>query len=216
MSDKFNKLGFLAGKLFAKTVNEVKPILMKDEPIQTDPVQVLSPEEKIRKFHDLVRSKKVIENINDLLNNYKTANYFESIEIKVTKEVGLSEELIKEFKVKKITQQINFHYNEKTLQLLLTNNISEPTAGGSYFDRYDLIIIYNGLCVLRDSDRAPRSLQRDYLLENTIKLFKNGAWLDDLDYLRSHFFWSWWNKNQSERNAKLKPIADKIDLDSID
>jgi len=216
MSDKLNKLGFLAGRLFAKSVSEVKHTLTKDEPPQTEPAPVLSPEDKIRAVLNILSSKKVRINVNALLNNYKTENFFASNEVKTTKEVGLSEELIKEFKVKEITQQLNFYYNEKKLQILSTNNISDPTASGIYFDRYDLIILYNDICVLRDSDRVPRILDRDYFLENTIKSFKNGNWLDDLDYLKSHFFWNWWNKNQSEKNEKLKLIADKLDLDPLD
>ena len=216
MSDKLNKLGFLAGKLFAKSVNEVKHTLTKDEPPQTEPAPVLSPEEKIRAVINLLSSKNVGANVNDLLTNYKTANYFESIEVKTTKEVGLSEELVKEFKVKEITQQLNFYYNEKSLQILLTNNISKPNENASYLHRHDLIILYNGLCVLRDSSRVSRNLQRDNFLEDTIKSFKNGTWLDDLQYLKSHFEWNRWNKNKSERNDKLKPIADKLDLDPLD
>ena len=217
MSDKLNKLGFLAGKLFAKTVNEVKPLLTKDEPSHTDPAPVLSAEEKIKKVLELLESKKVGANINVLFTYFKYENLFlVSNEVKITKEVGLSEELVKEFKVKEITQQLNFYYNEKSLQILLTNNISKPNESASYLHRYDLIILYNGLCVLRDSDSAPRSLDNNNFLENTIKSFKNGNWLDDLEYLKSHFYSNWLNKNQSEKNEKLKLIADKLDLDPLD
>ena len=216
MSDKLNKLGFLAGKLFAKTVNEVKPLLTKDEPSQTNPAQVLSAEEKIKKVLELLSSKEVGTNVNVLLTNYKTPSYFESVEVKATKEIGLSEELTKEFKVKEITQQLNFHYNEKILQILSTNNISKHNESASYLHRYDLLIFYNGLCVLRDSDRVPRSLQSVSFLEHTIKSFKNGTWLDDLQYLKSHFELNRWNKNKTERNEKLKPIADRLDLDPLD
>ena len=217
MSDKLNKLGFLAGKLFAKTVNEVKPLLTKDETPQTEPAPVLSAEEKINKVLDLLSSKKVGANVNLLQTFSRYGNlFFESNEVKVTKEVGLSEELVNEFKVKEITQQLNFYYNEKSLQILLTNNISKPNESASYLHRYDLIILYNGLCVLRDSDSAPRGLDNNNFLENTIKSFKNGNWLDDLEYLKSHFYSNWWNKNQSEKNEKLKLIADKLDLDPLD
>ena len=217
MSDKLNKLGFLAGKLFAKTVNEVKPLLTKDETPQTEPAPVLSAEEKINKVLDLLSSKKVGANVNLLQTFSRYGNlFFESNEVKVTKEIGLSEELVNEFKVKEITQQLNFYYNEKSLQILLTNNISKPNESASYLHRYDLIILYNGLCVLRDSDSAPRGLDNNNFLENTIKSFKNGNWLDDLEYLKSHFYSNWWNKNQSEKNEKLKLIADKLDLDPLD
>ena len=216
MSDKLNKLGFLAGKLFAKTVNEVKPLQSKDDPSHTDPAPILSAEEKIKKVLDLLSSKEVGKNVNVLLANYKTPNYFDSIEIKTTKEVGLSEEFTNEFKVEEITQQLNFYYNEKSLQILSTNNISKHNESASYLHRYDLLIFYNGLCVLSDRDRVPRSLQRDTFLEHTINSFKNGAWLDDLQYLKAYFELNRLNKNKSERNDKLKPIADKLDLDPLD
>jgi SOS response regulatory protein OraA/RecX len=217
MSDKLNKLGFLAGRLFAKTVNEVKPLLNKDEPSHTDPAPILSAEEKIKKVLELLSSKKVGVNINLLLTFSRYGNlFFDSNEVRVSKEVGLSEELINEFKVKEITQQLNFYYNEKTLQILLTNNISKPNESSNYLHRYDLIILYNGFCVLRDSDRVPRSFDNNYFFESTIKSFKNGNWLDDLEYLKSHFFVNMQNKKKSEKNAKLKLIADNLDLDPLD
>ena len=46
--------------------------------------------------------------------------------------------------------------------------------------------------------------------------FKNGVWLDDLEYLTSHFYGIWTIKNQSEKNAKLKLKAEKFDLDPLD
>jgi hypothetical protein len=70
MSDKLNKLGFLAGRLFAKTVNEVKPLLSKDEPSHTDSAPVLSAEEKIKKVLELLETKSVSKNIENLLNRY--------------------------------------------------------------------------------------------------------------------------------------------------
>ena len=217
MSEKLNKISFLAGKLIGKTVNEVKHNLTKDESPHTEPVPILSPEEKIKKVLELLSSKKVGANINILLTYKRYGNlFFESDEIKTTKEVGLSEDLYKELKVKEITQQLNFYYNEKTLQILLTNNISKINENSSYLHRYELIILYNGICVLRDSDRAPRSLDNNYFLENTIMSFKNGIWIDDLDYLKSHFYSNWWHKNKSENNAKLKLLADKLDLDPLD
>ncbi len=119
MSDKLNKLGFLAGKLIAKTVKEVKPILARDEPSHTGPPLILSAEEKIKKVLELLSSKKVGVNINLLLTFSRYGNlFFDSNEVRVSKEVGLSEELINEFKVKEITQQLNFFYNEKSLKIL--------------------------------------------------------------------------------------------------
>ena len=70
MSDKLNKLGFLAGRLFAKSVSEVKHTLTKDELPQTEPTPVLSPEEKIKKVLELLESKNVSKNIENLLNRH--------------------------------------------------------------------------------------------------------------------------------------------------
>jgi hypothetical protein len=217
MSDKLNKLGFLAGKLIAKTVKEVRPILARDEPFHTGPPPILSAEEKIKKVLELLSSKKVGVNINLLLTFSRYGNlFFDSNEVRVSKEVGLSEELINEFKVKEITQQLNFFYNEKNLKILITNNISKTDESQSYLHRYDLIILYNDLCVLRESDRVPRNLDSKDFLENTLISFKNGIWLDDLEYLTSHFYRIWTIKNQSKENAKLKLKAEKFDLDPLD
>ena len=217
MSDKLNKLGFLAGKLIAKTVKEVKPILARDEQSHTGPPPILSAEEKINKVLDLLSSKKVAANVNLLQTFSRYGNlFFDSNEVRVSKEVGLSEELVNEFKVKEITQQLNFFYNEKSLKILITNNISKTDESQSYLHRYDLIILYNDLCVLRESDRVPRNLDSKDFLENTLMSFKNGIWLDDLEYLTSHFYRIWTIKNQSEENAKLKLKAEKFDLDPLD
>lgn len=217
MSDKLNKLGFLAGKLIAKTVKEVKPILARDEPSHTGPPPILSAEEKINKVLDLLSSKKVATNVNLLQTFSRYGNlFFDSNEVRVSKEVGLSEELVNEFKVKEITQQLNFFYNEKSLKILITNNISKTTESQSYLHRYDLIILYNDICVLRESDRVPRTLDCKDFLENTLMSFKNGIWLDDLEYLTSHFYRISTNKNQAEKNAKLKLKAENFDLDPLD
>jgi hypothetical protein len=217
MSDKLNKLGFLAGKLIAKTVKEVKPILARDEPSHTGPPPILSAEEKIKKVLELLSSKKVGVNINLLLTFSRYGNlFFDSNEVRVSKEVGLSEELINEFKVKEITQQLNFFYNEKSLKILITNNISKTDESQSYLHRYDLIILYNDLCVLRESDRVPRNLDSKDFLENTLMSFKNGIWLDDLEYLTSHFYRISKIKNEAEKNAKLKLKAENFDLDPLD
>ena len=114
--------------------------------------------------------------------------------------------------IKEITQQLNFYYKEKSLQILLANNISEKNASAGYMHRYELIILYNGFCVLRNSDRVSGNKFLDY----TLKSFKNGSWMDDLDYIRVHFEWNRWNKNKTERNEKLKTIADKLDLNRLD
>ena len=111
MSDKLNKLGFLAGRLFAKSVSEVKHTLTKDEPPQADPAPVLSPEEKIKKVLELLESKNVSQNIENLLNRYefgsneitfKQGGYFNS---ESSKDVdGLNDTLLKELKINEINK----------------------------------------------------------------------------------------------------------------
>ena len=95
----------------------------------------------------------------------------------------------------------------------MTDNITNRSANLSYFNRYDLIIISNGICVLRDSDRQPRNLYRNYFFQETIKKFQNGSWMEDVEYIKSHFSLSNWKRNQAEKNLKLKPIADNLHLD---
>ena len=70
--------------------------------------------------------------------------------------------------------------------------------------------------MLRESDRVPRNLDSKDFLENTLMSFKNGIWLDDLEYLTSHFYIISKNKNQAEKNAKLKLKAQNFDLDPLD
>jgi hypothetical protein len=156
-------------------------------------------------------------NINLLLTFSRYGNlFFDSNEVRVSKDVSLSEELFKEFKVKEITQQLNFFYNEKSLKILLTNNISKANENQSYLHRYDLIVLYNDLCVLRENDRVPRSSDSKEFVEDTLLSFNNGIWLDDLEYLTSHFYRISKNKNETEKNVKLKLKADKFDLDPLD
>jgi hypothetical protein len=215
MSEKLNKLSFLAGKLFARTVSEVIPQDKKTETSQTTTQANLDPQDKINKVLALLSSKKVGENVTDLLRNYLTDKYFESDEIVVNREEGLTVELAAELNIKKITHQLNFYYNEKSLQILLTNSIIKATADGIFYNRHDLIIIFNGLCVLRDSDKQPRNLERNHFSEDTIKSFQNGSWIEDIEYLKSHFSVASWKRNQAEKNNRLKPLADKLNLDSL-
>ena len=157
MSDKLNKLGFLAGRLFAKTVNEVKPLLTKDEPFHTDPAPVLSAEEKIKKVLELLESKNVSKNIENLLNRYdfgsneiifkqRTNFNYASLD-----EDGLTDALINELEIKKLNKRLFFKYKEKSLQILLTNNTSGSLPDGDAYSSFELIVIYNGICVLKNS-----------------------------------------------------------------
>jgi hypothetical protein len=148
MSDKLNKLGFLAGRLFAKSVSEVKNTLTKDEPPQTEPAPVLSPEEKIKKVRELLESKNVSQNIENLLNRYefgsneitfKQGGYFNS---ESSKDVdGLNDTLLKELEINEINKHSHFEYKEKSLQILLTNNTSGSFPDGETYNSCELIVI---------------------------------------------------------------------------
>ena len=66
MSDKLNKFSFLAGKFFAKTVNELKTV----EVPKTVPQPILNAEEKIKRVLEILESKEVGKNIDNLINRY--------------------------------------------------------------------------------------------------------------------------------------------------
>ena len=225
MSDKLNKLGFLAGKLFAKTVNEVKPLLTKDEPSHTDPAPVLSAEEKIKKVLELLESKNVSKNIENLLNRYdfgsneiifkqRTNVNYASLD-----EDGLTDTLINELEIKKLNKLLYFKYKEKSLQILLTNNTSGSLPDGDTYSSFELIVIYNGICVLKNSVSEEIDLYDSVYRVGSfhfLKSFKNGNWMDDLNYLIRDFDSFEKNKKLKQEDEKHKSLADKLDLDPLD
>lgn len=225
MSDKLNKLGFLAGKLFAKTVNEVKPLLTKDEPSQTNPAQVLSAEEKIKKVLELLETKNVSKNIENLLNRHD----FGSNEIIFKQRInfnyasldedGLTDELINELEIKKLNKRLYFKYKEKSLQILLTNNTSGSFPDGDTYSSFELIVIYNSICVLKNSVIEERDLYDSVYRVgsfHSLKSFKNGSWMDDLNYLIRDFDTFKKIKKLKKEEEKQKSLADKLDLDPLD
>jgi hypothetical protein len=225
MSDKLNKLGFLAGKLFAKTVNEVKPLLTKDEPTQTEPVQVLSAEEKIKKVLELLETKNVSKNIENLLNRHdfgsNEINFKQRINFNYASldEDGLTDALINELEIKKLNKRLHFKYKEKSLQILLTNNTSGSLPDGDTYSSFELIVIYNGICVLKNSVSEERDLYDSVYRVgsfHSLKSFKNGSWMDDLNYLIRDFDTFNKNKKLKQEEEKQKSLADKLDLDPLD
>ena len=226
MSDKLNKLGFLAGRLFAKTVNEVKPLLTKDEPSQTNPAQVLSAEEKIKKVLELLETKNVSKNIENLLNRHDFR--FDEIVVKQRKysasssinEVeGLNDSLIEELEIKEINKHLHFEYKEKSLQILLTNNTSGSFPDGETYNSCELIVIYNGICVLQDRVSEETDLYDSVYRVgsfHSLKSFKNGSWMDDLNYLIRDFDTFKKIKKLKKEEEKQKSLADKLDLDPLD
>ena len=225
MSDKLNKLGFLAGRLIAKTVNEVKPLLTKEVPSHTDPAPVLSAEEKIKKVLELLESKNVSKNIENLLNRYD----FESNEIIFKQRInfnyesldedGLTDALINELEIKKLNKRLYFKYKEKSLQILLTNNTSGSLPDGDTYSSFELIVIYNGICVLKNSVSEERDLYDSVYRVgsfHSLKSFKNGNWMDDLNYLIRDFDSFEKNKKLKQEYEKQKSLADKLDLDPLD
>ena len=226
MSDKLNKLGFLAGKLFAKTVSEVKPLLTKDEPSQTSPAQVLSAEEKIKKVLELLETKNVSKNIENLLNRHDFR--FDEIVVKQRKystsssinEVeGLNDSLIEELEIKEINKHLHFEYKEKKLHLFIANDASGSFPAGDTYNLCELIVIYNGTCVLKDSISKETDLYGSVYRVgsfHSLKSFKNGSWMDDLNYLIRNFDYFEKLRKSIEIEKKQKQIADKLDLDPLD
>ena len=225
MSDKLNKLGFLAGRLFAKSVSEVKHTLTKDEPPQADSAPVLSPEEKIKKVLELLESKNVSQNIENLLNRYE----FGSNEITFKQRInfnyasldedGLTDALINELEIKKLNKRLYFKYKEKSLQILLTNNTSGSLPDGDTYSSFELIVIYNGICVLKNSVSEEIDLYDSVYRVGSfhfLKSFKNGNWMDDLNYLIKDFDSFEKNKKLKQEDEKHKSLADKLDLDPLD
>lgn len=230
MSDKLNKLGFLAGKLFAKTANEVKPLLANDEPPQPDLPTTLSPEEKIKKAIEILYLNNVSKNIDNLLNRYvfesneiickKGSNFNSASPEKVD---GLSNELISDLDIREINTHLIFNYKDKSLKILLTNNKPSGLPDGDYFppDSYDLIVIYNDVCVLKDSvirefDTYGSNYRVGSFSSNSLKTFKNGSWMDDLDFLIKSLDEFEKNRNLIEEKIKKQQLADKLDLDPLD
>jgi len=226
MSDKLNKLGFLAGRLFAKSVSEVKHTLTKDEPSQTEPAPVLSPEEKIKKVLELLESKNVSQNIENLLNRYefgsneitfKQGGYFNS---ESSKDVdGLNDTLLKELEINEINKHSHFEYKEKSLQILLTNNTSGSFPDGETYNSCELIVIYNGICVLQDRVSEETDLYDSVYRVgsfHSLKSFKNGSWMDDLNYLIRDFDDYAKKEKSVAQEKKQQQIADKLDLDPLD
>jgi len=228
MSEKLHKLGFLAGKLFAKTVNEVKPIDTNKETTKTDSTQILDPEEKIKKVIEILYLKNVSKNIDNLLNRFeyesneiifKRGEYFNSASSE--KVDGLSNELISDLDINEINTHLHFKYKEKLLQILLTNNSSGSYPDGDAYDSYELIVIYNDVCVLKDSvsrefDTYGSNYRVGSFSSNSLKSFKNGSWMDDLEFLIKNLDEYEKNRSSMEEEIKTKKLADKLDLNPLD
>jgi hypothetical protein len=226
MSDKLHKLGFLAGKLFAKTVNEVKPIDTNKETTKTDSTPVLDPEEKIKKVIELLDSKNTSQNIEDLLNRFeyesneiifKRGEYFNSATNE--KVDGINNDLVNELGIKEINNHLHFIYKEKSLQILMVNETSGSNLEGDRYERHELIVIYNSICVLTLSVNKEFGTFADtYRVGNlySLKSFKNGSWLDDLDYLIKSFKEHEHNLAILNRDEQKRKLADKLDLNPLD
>lgn len=226
MSDKLTKIGFLAGKLIAKSVSEVKHTLTKDEPPQIDPAPILSAEEKIKKVLELLKTKNVSKNIEDLLNRYD----FKSDEIVVKKREystssslneaeGLNDSLIQELEIKEINKHLHFEYKEKNIHIFLANDTSGYFPDGDTYNLCELIVIYNGTCVLKDSISKEIDLYGSAYRVGSfhlLKSFKNGNWMDDLNYLIRDFDDYAKKEKSVAQEKKQQQMADKLDLDPLD
>jgi len=232
MSDKLNKFSFLAGKFFAKTVNELKTVEkeveVKVEVPQTVPQAILNPEEKIRKVLEILYSKEVGKNIDNLINRY----LYESDEIVYSQgdlyqcspsssSTDVSKEIIEDLGIKEINKNLNFAYKGKILKILLTNHSSGSFPDGDCYDNFGLIVIYNGVCVLKDGvsrhfDTYGSTYRTGNFSSTSLELFKNGSWIDDLGYLIRNFDDYEKKRDLIDEVEKRKKLAEKLDLNPLD
>ncbi|MEI6470974.1 MAG: hypothetical protein WCO72_16090, partial [Betaproteobacteria bacterium] len=144
-----------------------------------------------------------------LLNRIK----YESDEVISNQVINLNDELKKDFKIENIRNQFNFSYKENFLQILVIEKSM------SSFE-HDLVIIYNNRCVLIDGIVKTFTTKYDYIHINfnqdTLKSFKNGSWMDDLEYLNKSFDEYERNQKKLEKDKQLKQLADKLDLNPLD
>ena len=170
-------------------------------------------DEKINQVISILESRNVSKKIEELLNSYID----ESTEIIYNDEKKISDELCSDLKIKEIKRQLNFKYKDKSLKILLTNLLY--TEDNERF--YDLIVLYKDICVLKDgvteeNDPYMTTYRTGTFTEYSLKIFKNGSWIDDLDYLIKELKE---NKNLSEtvnNNKRRQELSNNIDLDPID
>ena len=193
---------------------------------------MLNAEEKIKKVLELLDSKNVSKNIEKLLNKYVFGSRYvfgsdeiicmQSISSRFTSldEVkGMNDSLIKDLEIKKINKYLYFEYKEKVLHILLVNDTSGSFPDGDTYNLCELIVIYNGICVLKNSISKETDLYGStYSVGSfhSLKSFKNGSWMDDLNYLIRDFDTFKKIKKLKKEEEKQKSLADKLDLDPLD
>ena len=90
---------------------------------------------------------------------------------------------------------------------------------GDTYSSFELIVIYNGICVLKNSVSEEIDLYDSVYRVGSfhfLKSFKNGNWMDDLNYLIRDFDSFEKNKKLKQEDEKHKSLADKLDLDPLD
>lgn len=228
MSDKLNKFSFLAGKFFAKTVNDLRVVEKEVEVPRTVLQPILDPEEKIKKVLEILNSKEVGKNIDNLINRY----LYKSDEIlyspgdlyqssSSSSSTDISKEILEELGIKEINKNLNFAYKGKVLKILLTNHTSGSFPDGDYYDNFGLIVLYNGVCVLkhgvsRHFDTYGSTYRTGNFSSTSLESFKNGSWIDDLEYLIKNFDDFQQKRELIEEVEKRKTLAEKLDLNPLD
>jgi hypothetical protein len=170
-------------------------------------------DEKIKQVISILESRNVSHKIDELLNSYR----YESTEIQYNDEKNLSDELFSDLKVREIKKQLNFKYKDKSLQILLTNLLY--TEDNERF--YDLIVLYKDICVLKDNvteenDPYTTTYRTGSFTEYSLKIFKNGSWIEDLDYLTKEFKKNNDLSDSVNNNKRRQELSNNIDLDPID
>ena len=173
-------------------------------------------DEKINQVISILESRNVSDKIDKLLNNYSYYSH-KLQDIQYDDEKGLTDELINELKIKEINRQLNFIYKDKKIQILLTNSLYDEDNDKFY----DLIILYKNICVLKDSvteeiDPYTTTYRTGSFTEYSLKIFKNGSWIDDLDYLIEEFKEFKEISDSVIKNKIKQELSNNIDLDPID
>jgi len=171
-------------------------------------------ESKIKQAIDLLKSKKVGENVAWLLNKHSLRGDF----FPHDKDEELSWEVRNPWNIRKIERQWNFRYEGNVLQIVVANNSCGSGPDGEGYDFSDLLVVQNDVCVLKDTIDMDdgRHGSFSYLTPQfyvfSLKCFKNGPWLDELGNLRAAFERAEKQYDEEVRSARLADAAKNIDL----
>lgn len=164
-----------------------------------DRVVPYDPAAKIAKAIALLKSKKVAENIDALLNNY----YANSGGIDINRDAPYSVELISALGAKEVAKSITYTFDDKVIQFLVADMRKSYTPEEStHFG--NLFVLFNGECVLHNDVKFYGHKQYGiYFSTSSLKSLKAANWIDDLKYVVKAL-------TDSERSARDKQRAETI------